>query len=756
MPALTLPPFITYERNDFHIGGNPGGVRQAPDQWQFFIDALASTASTMRTADNADFTGSEAEVFHKRLYDFAPTRLEAMRRSHENVAEHIYMYSTRLSEQLDQMHLLTTKARGDHATVNICAAAVDQAELQLNAVLFTGNAAAITAAKLHLKHCETAHQGALHIWENDLKAAAEIKHVLGTHVTALASAIKGEQTNFLDAGIPGLGVSSHDVHLHIGRLAELGTLLQGLSTDLEGSAESVIRVSSVDDVHGHRIEQAVSDYINAWSEPKTTIIDFILRLGNSALIIAELFSTVDDNEATKLSKLEGEIRNMSFNPFGKEDKAYIPGHSYVDEKTARLDAVLVTRQPGYGPPTPESLTAQKRNKLREDLASKGTYTYDKNREQLLRDLGLDPNNGVAEKILSKNQNLHGTDYVSGQGDWLSREADGGLDAYPLGTPPGVTKLNRVDGSQIVQQGGRTTTYYPIAPKGTQVGDQMLSRTYDKATGTTTMEILRADGTVVQKSAEGFPLYNPLEDGTVPAHAELGNPNNQIAEIHHIDHNDSATTLIHRPHEGIIEVVDPNHPKMIIDGNNRHVLQYGEETMPKSASNEPLAYSIKTNEVFFEKNPGQGINDIATDFKNQTDPGPTIFGATGQSAQTGMDQYKTPAIDIPGWQVTARTASYLGPMGDGITLTQGVTESILTHDVKPVVAAGGDIAGSQLGTAYGAAKGGTLFYQLGRFFGPEVAAPAGVIGAIIGGGTGAYLGGKAGREAAGMVIDKAQG
>ena len=69
----------------------------------------------MRTADNADFTGSEAEVFHKRLYDFAPTRLEAMRRSHENVAEHIYMYSTRLSEQLDQMDLLTTKARGDHA-----------------------------------------------------------------------------------------------------------------------------------------------------------------------------------------------------------------------------------------------------------------------------------------------------------------------------------------------------------------------------------------------------------------------------------------------------------------------------------------------------------------------------------------------------------------------------------------------------------------------------------------------------------------
>ncbi|WP_314939642.1 hypothetical protein [Corynebacterium durum] len=107
-------------------------------------------------------------------------------------------------------------------------------------------------------------------------------------------------------------------------------------------------------------------------------------------------------------------------------------------------------------------------------------------------------------------------------------------------------------------------------------------------------------------------------------------------------------------------------------------------------------------------------------------------------------------------MTARTASYLGPMGDGITLTQGVTESILTHDVKPVVAAGGDIAGSQLGTAYGAAKGGTLFYRLGRFFGPEVAAPAGVIGAIIGGGTGAYFGGKAGREAAGMVIDKAQG
>lgn len=162
-------------------------IKEVSDDWRDFAETADHVASNMRSSDNCQYEGSEAEAFHARLYDFGPSRIDVIKTAHEGASSAISSYSGHLQYALSQMDALVTEANADHTAVNVAVENYNATLDTLELAAATGNTVVVAVLQSKLASDFTAYEIALGKWESDLQRASTIKTELGTNVDSVVA-----------------------------------------------------------------------------------------------------------------------------------------------------------------------------------------------------------------------------------------------------------------------------------------------------------------------------------------------------------------------------------------------------------------------------------------------------------------------------------------------------------------------------------------------------------------------------------------
>lgn len=211
-----LPPFIKFERFDFHIGGNPALVAETAHAYHTFGAHATEASARMAATRDGGFEGSEGDRYKQLLNADFPKHLATTGESHTKVGGALDVYVAGLTKALSEMGLLTTKGLADHTACN--AAFYEWLSASINAKRATATAAATAttaaataivpgvnaataaaaasaqadaAAAIAAEQAALAHWEGLHvIWEQDLAAARAIKAALQVEVESAVQLIQ--------------------------------------------------------------------------------------------------------------------------------------------------------------------------------------------------------------------------------------------------------------------------------------------------------------------------------------------------------------------------------------------------------------------------------------------------------------------------------------------------------------------------------------------------------------------------------------
>ncbi|MDO4762462.1 MAG: RHS repeat-associated core domain-containing protein [Corynebacterium sp.] len=189
MPVPLLPPFVTFERPVFHIGGNPAMVLASATKWRTFGETALTTASQLRGINDGGFVGDEGDKYRSLITSDFPDHLDTTGHAHVGVADALSRYSQLLTEQRIAMSVLKSVALGAHAAVNAAATDVNAAEAACAAAITPETQA---VAQANLARARAVYQSALGVWESKKTEAQGIKDVLGAGVRAQVAEIAAQ------------------------------------------------------------------------------------------------------------------------------------------------------------------------------------------------------------------------------------------------------------------------------------------------------------------------------------------------------------------------------------------------------------------------------------------------------------------------------------------------------------------------------------------------------------------------------------
>ncbi len=707
MPLPFLDPFPNYHHH-FHIGGEPWAIEGISDSWREFSEAVAYVASGMRSSDDCEFVGSEADAFHLRLYQFGPNRIDTVEEAHIGLADALVSYAGFLQTALTEMDALVAIAVTDHAAVDAAVLEYNTTEATLHIAIATASPTiAVLEAKLAKDHL--AYELALNRWKDDLMEAVSIKERLGNNVDSVVAVIAGLADPVSYSGAPDPGAISSYVHLHIGRLEALGQQLQSFSEKIAAEVGLLKSVEGEDDVHGYKISSAVENFKGDWAPSLDDLIAFVRRLGEAGVEIARLYQALDIESAEKFERVNQYIRSLDW---------YL-----LDDDDLEAAGLIAS------------------NWLNPTLIEKETAPY---------------------------FNAYGVDYLSWNDDLVHRGANGEVLLVEKSSMHALGEVTRGHGGAwYVVSKDRETVYYPVAPPNTVKENQLLSKHKDMKTGMVTKEFIRPDGSVFTQKMPASQVGNT--GNVYKQNLGVTAPAEQVPNVQHIYREDGTeTTVVYHNDTHTADVI--NHdgsPAMHVNPYNDKILHLGTKDAPIEGPVQGIYYDIVVNDVgmkpsysTYEPTPlgdipdinsknitfvtGR-IGDLGAGIQIETTPEKEfLIQKTGIGMPTG--QHHLPSTGLPisfdDAQKISKVASKIGTAGNIYTFGEGLIISAHTQDAMPLINAGGAIAGGWAGAKVGVTAG-TFIYP----------GPGTIIGALAGGLGGGFIGEKAAKEGGEFVIEK---
>ncbi len=229
MPKNQIPPFETFQKPVFHIGGDPDEVLGIWDTWVSFTAAFDDAAMELSGTDISAFEGYEGDTYGILLNSTWPDKFSEISRSHGLVGDQIFTYAMAHGEARHNMFQLEDEARLDHTALVLAINDYNRAEeaaiaarvhateahsVAIAAALTPGAVpaaaaaaaaeSAAQAAEADQARAEVHYQEAHEKWEGDKRAAQKIKDDLGEDVDRLVGIIgDAEELSTVDNSFTG-------------------------------------------------------------------------------------------------------------------------------------------------------------------------------------------------------------------------------------------------------------------------------------------------------------------------------------------------------------------------------------------------------------------------------------------------------------------------------------------------------------------------------------------------------------------------
>lgn len=101
---------------------------------------------------------------------------------------------------------------------------------------------------------------------------------------------------------------SDHIQVPIAQLHEINSSLTSLKEDLDGAEALAEILDSVDDIHGARIQAAVTEFYDEWKQSRSTLIDNVGVLGDVSGQIADATGSFDDEVAANLDRFTAKLK----------------------------------------------------------------------------------------------------------------------------------------------------------------------------------------------------------------------------------------------------------------------------------------------------------------------------------------------------------------------------------------------------------------------------------------------------------------
>ena len=655
----------------------------------------------MRSSDNCQYEGSEAEAFHARLYDFGPSRIDVIKAAHEGASSAISSYSDHLQYALSQMGDLVIEGNTDHTAVNVAVQNYNPTLDTLELAAATGNTVVAAVLQSKLASDFTAYEIAFGKWESDLQRASTIKTEFGTNVDSVIAEIDGLDAPVSFSSPPKPSGMSSYLHVHIGSLEHLGQQLQVLAEKANEALALLRPLVGQDDIHGAKMASAVDTLIAEWETTLTEFVNFVRNLGITGVNVADMYRTLDMESAATLEKLNQQLKALNWPTLDEDDIALV-------------QSIIRAADQSKTPPSTKSLLP-----------------------------GID----VTQEETATKFNPYGVCHVGANGHLVTRGRNGEI--IEVKGEKGSYIRKNPDGSQTVVSETTETTYYPVAPKNSTKSDQPLTMIRDKKTGAVSNEFIRADGSVYTQNIKNPPPVNGPA-GFTPKPIDMVNSENMVAHVtNHTRADGTTTSLIYHRDTQTADVINHNGlSTMHVNPHTDEILHRGTKDYPAQGPISGRFYNLRSNEIQMhptympppESNSGwvnfgltpKLIGDGSGGLQSVHDPESnwimreTGIGKWGKHSEvkpliTVDVKYLNPALEI---------GKGVGFVNDAYSLVEGYTELHRSGNPNKFVSAAGGAVGGNIGALGGAALGTLIWPSLGT-----------VAGAIFVG----YEGGKIGEE-----------
>lgn len=316
-------------------------------------------------------------------------------------------------------------------------------------------------------------------WQSDLQRAETIKTELGMNVDTVVSDIASIDAPVSFSDPPKPGDMSSYLHVHINSLEHLGQQLQVLAKKANEALALLVPLTGQDDIHGTKVVTELDTFKADWETALTDFVNFVQRLGETGVDLADMYRTLDTESADALEKLNQQLKALNWPTLDDNDIAIV-------QSIIRAAAKESTTQPVFDSLIPKL-----------DVTQRETATY---------------------------FNPYGVCHIGAQGHLVTRGHNGEIVKVEGGR--GTYTKKNPDGSQTVVSELTETTYYPVAPKNSTQSDQPLTMVRDKKTRAVSYEFLRADGSVYTQDIKNPPPVNGPA-GFTPKPADMINPDNNV-------------------------------------------------------------------------------------------------------------------------------------------------------------------------------------------------------------------------------------
>ncbi|MDO5669808.1 MAG: hypothetical protein Q4G50_07375 [Corynebacterium sp.] len=101
---------------------------------------------------------------------------------------------------------------------------------------------------------------------------------------------------------------SDHIQVPVEQLQTLASQLTSMRTELDSVEQGVAPIMGVDDVHGHRMREAVSEFFQEWEASRRTLIDNVGVLGDVSGAIAQMVGDFDTQGAQGFNDFAAALR----------------------------------------------------------------------------------------------------------------------------------------------------------------------------------------------------------------------------------------------------------------------------------------------------------------------------------------------------------------------------------------------------------------------------------------------------------------